>query len=118
MIRDLRTNPFQVHPRSLAKLPRIVRLYIFHCCIGFTISGVFTAAILSANVANIGHLVTSVDGGMLAAVVFFVLNGIVFAGVQTGIVIMSLGDDDDPDGGGLAIADIDRQAVPARVSRS
>lgn len=118
MTRDLRTNPFQVYPRSLAKLPRIVRLYIFHCCIGFTISGVFTAAILSANVANIGHLVSTVDGGMLAAAVFFVLNGIVFAGVQTGIVIMSLGDDDDDNSGGLSIAGIDDHAMPVRVPRS
>jgi len=99
-MRDLRTNPFQNKPRLLSGLPRIVRLYIFHSIIGFALSGVFTALILWTNTANIGHLVANVDGGWLAALVFFVLNGIVFAGVQTGIVVMSLGDDDKGGGGG------------------
>lgn len=116
MKRDLRTNPFQTYPRFLAKLPRIVRLYIFHCIIGFAIAGVFTAYVLIANVANIGHLVTTVDGGIIAAVVFFVLNGIVLAGVQTGIVIMSLGVEEDDDmGGGHLIHDPEPSLV--RVSR-
>ncbi len=118
MKRDLRTNPFQVYPRVLAKLPRIVRLYIFHCVIGFALSGVFTAAVLYTNVANIGHLVSTVEGGMLAAVVFFVLNGIVFASVQTAIVIMSLGDTDDSGGGGLKIHSASLQPAPVRKAHS
>ena len=84
------TIPFRRHPRFLAKLPRIVRLYIFNCLIGFTLSAVFTAMIFGFNVGNIGHLVSTVSGGWIAAVVFFMLNGIVFSGVQTGIVIMSM----------------------------
>ena len=84
------TDPFRRSPRALARLPRLVRLYIFNCLVGFTLAGVFTASILWLNVANIGHLVTHVSGGWLAALVFFMLNGIVFAGVQTGIVIMSM----------------------------
>lgn len=116
MKRDLRTNPFQVYPRILAKLPRIVRLYIFHCIIGFAIAGVFTAYVLIANVANIGHLVATVDGGIIAAVVFFVLNGIVLAGVQTGIVIMSLGVDEDDDiGGGQGVLEAEPRMV--RIAR-
>lgn len=90
------TNPFLRNPRVLARLPRIVRLYIFHCLIGFLLSAVFTGLILWLDVAGIGHLVTHVAGGYLAALVFFVLNGIVFAGVQTGIVIMSMDYDDTP----------------------
>ena len=84
------TNPFQHRPRALARLPRIVRLYILHSAIGFAIAAAFTAALIAFNVANIGHLVTSVDGGFLAAVVLFIFNGIVFSGVQFGIVVMSL----------------------------
>lgn len=104
---DLRTNPFRKYPRFLAKLPRIVRLYIFHSLIGFAISAVFTGFVLYANVANIGHLVTSVEGGMIMAGIFFMLNGIVFASVQTGIVIMSLGEaDDGPRGGGVKITPV------------
>ncbi|MEM9910987.1 MAG: hypothetical protein AAF922_09405 [Pseudomonadota bacterium] len=84
------TDPFRSFPPALARLPRLVRLYIFNCMIGFMLAGCFTGLILWFNVANIGYLVTHVAGGWLAALVFFVLNGIVFSGVQTGIVIMSM----------------------------
>ncbi|MEO0938945.1 MAG: hypothetical protein AAFY38_12400 [Pseudomonadota bacterium] len=93
------TNPFRRRPARLAGLPRIVRLYILNAGIGFVLSAIFTAAVLYLNIANIGHLVASVSGGWLAALVFFVLNGIVFASVQTGIVIMMIGSDDGPGGG-------------------
>ena len=83
-------NPFRRHPRLFARLPRVVRLYILHCAIGFGLSAVFTGLILWADVAGVGHLVRSVEGGWLAAAVFFVLNGIVFAGVQFSIVLMSM----------------------------
>lgn len=109
---DLRTNPFRQRPAALARLPRLIRLYIFHCIIGFALAGVFTALVLWVNVANIGHLVATVEGGWFAAGIFFVLNGIVFAGVQTGIVIMTL-DDDTPGGGTRAPAPA---AIPVVVT--
>ena len=89
------TDPFRRHPRFLAKLPRVVRLYILSCMIGFVLSAVFTAGVLWLDIAGIGHLVQSVSGGYLAAIVFFMLNGIVFAGVETGIAIMMMDYDDD-----------------------
>ena len=88
------TNPFRRRPARLARLPRVVRLYILNTLIGFALSGCFTGAILYFNTAIIAHLVMNVSGGWLAALVFFVLNGIVFAGVQSAIVIMSIGTDD------------------------
>ena len=90
------TNPFRHRPRAISTLPRVVRLYILHCLIGFALAAIFTGLILGFDVAGIGHLVTHVSGGWLAAFVFFVLNGIVFAGVQTGIVIMMMDYDDTP----------------------
>ena len=90
------TNPFLKRPRLLAGLPRIVRLYILHSIVGFVLSAVFTALVLWFDIVGIGHLVAHVEGGWIAALVFFVLNGIVFAGVQTAIVIMTL-DYDEPD---------------------
>ena len=92
------TNPFARRPRRLARLPRLVRLYLLNCVIGFVLAGVFTGLILWTNIGNIRHLVMAVEGGWLAGAIFFVLNGIVFAGVQTGIVIMSMtyGRDDPP----------------------
>ena len=94
------TNPFQRSPKSLSRLPRIVRLVILNWMIGFGLAAVFTGMILAFDVAGIRHLVTSVDGGWLAAFVFFMLNGIVFAGAQTGIVVMMLDASDKGDGTG------------------
>lgn len=91
------SDPFKKEPKSLARLPRIVRVYIANCMIGFSLSAIFTGLILWFNVANIGYLVGAVEGGWLAVIMLFVFNGIVFSGVQTGIVIMTIGDDDDDD---------------------
>lgn len=101
-------DPFKTRPRAIARLPRLIRFYIFHCLIGFGAAGVFTGLVLWLNVANIGHLVTHVAGGWLAAFVFFLLNGIVFAGVQSGIAFWSLGVDDatEPPGGTPAASDL------------
>ncbi|WP_375262916.1 hypothetical protein [Palleronia sp.] len=93
------TNPFKRKPAKLSRLPRVVRLYILHATIGFGLSGIFTGTLLGFDVAGLGHLVSSVSGGWLAALVFFMLNGIVFAGVQTGIVVMGMTYDDAPGGG-------------------
>ena len=87
-----RTDPFRTRPGILARQPRLVRFYVFHCLIGFLLAAILTAAILIADFGGIGHLVATVEGGWLAGLVFFVLNGIVFAGVQTGIAVMSMGD--------------------------
>ena len=88
--------------RGPDRMPRIVRLYIVNCLLGFVLAAVFTALVLWLNIGNIWHLVTYVSGGWLAAGVFFLLNGIVFAGVQSGIAIMSLGRDTPPPRGGIA----------------
>ncbi|MEM6579263.1 MAG: hypothetical protein AAF678_12300 [Pseudomonadota bacterium] len=114
------TDPFRSYPPVLARLPRLIRLYIFNCLVGFGLAACFTGLILWFNVANIGHLVMHVTGGWLAVVVFFVLNGIVFAGVQTGIVIMSMDYPGQPkDGGGRRIAAPSRRLrlLPARAVR-
>ena len=80
-------------------MPRIVRFYIMHCVIGFTVAAVFTGAILWFNVANLWHLISSSDIGLMAVVVFWVLNGIVFAGVQNAVAIMLMADDDGAQNG-------------------
>lgn len=94
-------------------MPKIVRFYIMHCIIGFAVAAAFTGLILWFNVANLWHLVSTSDIGMMAVVVFWVLNGIVFAGVQNGIAIMMMSENGDeghgPRGG---------SAVPVRVSAS
>jgi len=89
------TNPFPRRPAAFARLPRLIRLYIVNCTCGFLLAAVFTGGLLLSNTAGLGHLVTTVDGGWLAAFILFMANGIVFAGVQTAIVVWAMRDHED-----------------------
>lgn len=80
-------------------MPRLVRLYITQTLIGFGLSAIFVAALLSLNVANLWHLVSSSSVGVLAVLMLWVFNGIVFAGVQFAIAIMRMADDNTHAGG-------------------
>lgn len=96
-------------------MPELIKLYIRSSIIGFGIAAIFVASLLYLDIAHLRHLVFNSDGGALAVVVLWVLNGIVFAGVQFGIAIMQLADD-TPKGGGLK--DGLRRLIPAwRSSR-
>lgn len=79
----------------------VMKFYAKHCIIGFSVAAVFTGALFYLNVANLWHLVSTSDVGVMAAVVFWILNGIVFAGVQTAIAVMMMAEreDDGPRGG-------------------
>ncbi len=72
-------------------MPNLVRLYIRECLLGFALAILFSMALVILNVANLGHLVSEVEGGWLAFAMLCVFNGIVFAGVQFGITVMRLG---------------------------
>lgn len=82
-------------------MPKLIRLYITNVAIGFGIAGAFVAMLLWFNIANLWHLVSHSDKGVLAVVVLWLANGIVFAGVQFAIAVMRMKDDDDdePRGG-------------------
>ncbi|CUH75850.1 hypothetical protein [Tropicibacter naphthalenivorans] len=80
-------------------MPKLIRMYITQVIAGFGLSALFVGALLWFNVANLWHLVSGSDAGVVAAVMLWVFNGIVFAGVQFGIAIMRMGDDDRPAGG-------------------
>ena len=103
-------------------LPDLIRLYIVNVVIGFSLAAVFVGMLLWFNVANLWHLVTHSDKGLLAVILLWVSNGIVFAGVQFGIAVMSQKDDDDDEpGGGLgqhAKMQRDRIAIPVRVDET
>lgn len=81
-------------------MPQLIRLYIKHVIIGFILSAIFVAALIWSNVANLQHLVTHSTGGYLAVFMLFMFNGIVFSGVQFGIAIMRMAENDDDDQGG------------------
>lgn len=100
-------------------MPKLIRLYITHVAIGFGIAGAFVGMLLWFNVANLWHLVSHSDKGLLAVLVLWLANGIVFAGVQFAIAVMRMKDDDDdePRGGkrqGMAMRR-DYATIPVRV---
>jgi hypothetical protein len=80
-------------------MPKLVALYIRHVLIGFGLAAVFVALLLWTNVGNLWHLVTASDVGVMAVIMLFMGNGIVFSGVQFAITVMRMGDDDEPRGG-------------------
>ena len=99
-------------------MPKLIRLYITQVAIGFGIAAAFVAMLLWFNVANLWHLVTHTEQGLLAVVILWVANGIVFAGVQFGIAVMRMQDhdDDEPRGGHRQqIMQHDYLAVPVRA---
>lgn len=99
-------------------MPKLVKLYIKQVLIGFALSAAFVALLLWQNVANLGHLVTTSDIGWLAALMLFVFNGLVFAGVQFAIVIMNMGERETPkDGGRRDPIVTELVPVPARANR-
>lgn len=82
-------------------MPKLIALYIKSVAIGFLLSGVFVGLMLWADIANLRHLILGSDMGVVAAAMVIVFNGIIFAGVQFGIAVMSLADKDDGPKGGL-----------------
>ena len=71
-------------------MPKLIRLYITQVAWGFVISAVFVGVLLALNVANLRHLITGSEIGLIALVMIWVMNGIVFAGVQFAYAIMSM----------------------------
>ena len=94
-------------------MPVLVRMYVRHILIGFVLSVVFTGLLFWLNVGNLWHLVNATSGGAVAVVMLLVFNTIVFSGVQFGIAVMQLGEDDDAPkrGHGVAVP----VAVPAKA---
>ena len=71
-------------------MPKLIRLYIINVLIGFAIAAAFVALLLTFDVAGLRHLVTASSGGILAIVMLWFANGIVFAGVQFAIAVMAM----------------------------
>ncbi|WP_037307646.1 hypothetical protein [Ruegeria halocynthiae] len=71
-------------------MPKLIRLYIRQVALGFVISAVFVGILLVLNVANLHDLITGSDVGLIALLMIWFMNGIVFAGVQFAYAIMSM----------------------------
>ncbi len=84
-------------------MPKLVRLYIINVFIGFALSAVFVALLLWLDVAHLRQLVFGTgplaQTNWLALGLLFMSHGLVFAGVQFAIVVMSMGTPKPPRGG-------------------
>lgn len=82
-------------------MPHLIRLYIVNVAIGFAISAVFMALVLTLDLVNLRHLLLETPSGWIAGLMLFFFNGTVFAGVQFAIAVMNLAEDDSrtPRGG-------------------
>ncbi|MGX9349796.1 hypothetical protein ACS3QZ_01210 [Shimia sp. W99] len=98
-------------------MPKLIRLYITQVIAGFGLSALFVGLLLYANVGNLWHLVSTTSGGIVAVVMLWVFNGIVFAGVQFGITIMRMAGDDTPGGGKRDYLPVmPREMAPVKVA--
>ena len=82
-------------------MPPLIRLYIRECLLGMAMGIVFAMVLVVFNVANLAHLIDTVEGGWLAFALLAFFNGIVFAGAQFGMTVMRMAtkpEDDDVTG--------------------
>lgn len=87
-------------------MPKLIRLYVTSCLIGLVLAGVFVATLLWFDVGHLRGLVLGSEAGPLAVVMLVVMNGIVFAGVQFAIAVMSLAEDGPSGGAGRGLRPI------------
>ena len=99
-------------------MPRLIRLYILQILAGFGLSTVFVGILLWQNVANLYHLVTHTEAGLLAVFLLWLFNGLVFAGVQFAISVMRMQDNDTPPSGGKRDMVLDYQPVRVPVDQA
>jgi uncharacterized membrane protein YedE/YeeE len=93
-------------------MPKLIKLYIVNVAYGFLLSAAFLGLLLWADVAGVRRLIFGSDIGMIAAFMLFVMNGVVFAGVQFAIAVMRLAEDPEGPTGGNRAPDVSR---PIRV---
>ncbi|MFD1795998.1 hypothetical protein FQV27_02485 [Paracoccus aurantiacus] len=100
-------------------MPRLVRLYIFNVAFGFVLAVLFTAALLALDIGHLRHLVFSTSAGWLAALLLVFFHTLLFAGVQFGIAIMRLAEDQSgpPRGNAKTLIDSARPASCAAIAR-
>ncbi|WP_120635784.1 hypothetical protein [Ruegeria sp. EL01] len=99
-------------------MPKLIRLYITQVAWGFAISAVFVGVLLALNVANLRHLITSSEIGLIALVMIWFMNGIVFAGVQFAYAIMSMAEKPQGPRRGTPVAHIFEPAVARQEAQA
>ena len=78
-------------------MPKLVRLYITNVLIGLGLAMAFVGLLLAFDVAGLRHLILETEMGWLGGVMLLAFNGVVFAGVQFGIAVMRMAEDEEGD---------------------
>ena len=101
-------------------MPKLISLYIRNVIIGFGIAAVFVGILLWFDVQNLRSLIMGSDAGLLALFMLWFMNGIVFAGVQFALAIMSLAkrEDDNRHGGSPLVHEFRPIPVPAEKKQN
>lgn len=81
-------------------MPKLIRLYLINVAIGFALALIFVAILLWADVVHLRHLVLETSMGWLAGLILVFSNGVVFSGVQFGIAVMLMAEDEGGPTGG------------------
>ena len=98
-------------------MPKLVRIYIVNCAIGFAISAAFVLGLIALDVAHLRHLLIGSPKGWLAGAMMVMFNGLVFAGVQFAIAVMRMADPEDgPRGGRKQPMPIRMKPIPVAVT--
>ncbi len=96
-------------------MPKLVALYIRSVAIGFALSAVFLALLVWQDVGGLQRLIAGSGPGIIAAVMLFVSNGIIFSGVQFAIAVMKLAEPPEGPKGGTRAPAVFRKLVPVRI---
>ena len=84
-------------------MPKLIALYIRSVAIGFALAAVFLGGVLWMDISGLRGLIFGSSMGLVAALMLWVFNGVVFAGVQFAIAVMKLAEPEDgPRGGSRA----------------
>jgi hypothetical protein len=95
-------------------MPDHIRFILRHAAFGFGIAVAFVGMLLAFDVAGLWHLVTHTAEGPIALAVLVILCGITFGSGQIGYKIMTMGQDDD-DQGGKRDAIRSYEPIPVRI---
>ncbi|MBP6737399.1 MAG: hypothetical protein KA139_08175 [Rhodobacteraceae bacterium] len=101
-------------------MPKLVALYIRSVAIGFALAAAFLGGLFWLDVAGLRGLIFGSPMGIVAAIMMWVFNGVVFAGVQFAIAVMKLAEEPEGPRGGTrapAIRQGDLLAVKVRSRR-
>ena len=82
-------------------MPKLIRLYIQSIAIGVALAAGFVALMVWMNLAGLGNLILGSSQGWVAAIMMVTFFSVLFSGVQFGIRIMMMAEEDEPPMGGL-----------------